>query len=102
MTFDDIPRLVEQCIEAHKAFREGFREQVTGSAPDTKRPNDLQFMVWWAQMTMQRYPPQPWVSPEGAVVIASPWELALPYVEGGKAELERWQRIVNKALGDVA
>lgn len=72
-------------------FLEALDAQSAGDAFGARSVDNNTFMAWFQMMTMVQYPPEPVVAPNGLVVTASPWLLALPYIEGGDKELRRYE-----------
>ncbi len=44
---------------------------------------------------VQEHPPVPLIFPDGRTEVASPWIIALNFVDGGKPILDRFVRIVS-------
>jgi hypothetical protein len=111
---DTVTATLQQAIEYFNEQTKDIGSAVELSAPDAHRPNDRDFMLWWAIVTGivptppgfvgpgpngEVYPPQMWVSPEGVEVFASAYELAMGFADNGADDLKRWQRIVERSLG---
>ena len=103
MTFDELPELVSMALDHVKTTKELLREQYDSIAPGSMDLNDAEFLVWYMRKRAES-PLLPCTSPEGVEVMGSPWELALPYVDGGAAVVKRWERILGKlaAEGEAA
>lgn len=108
---DTVTRTLKAAIDLINARLPGIEDALRYSAPDAKRPNDLQYLQWYAYSTGvmpappgfmgpgpngEVYPEEPWLSPEGVPVVASAYVLALPYWQRGKEELQRWQRVIER------
>jgi len=73
----------ERVVELAKTFDELMGEQFASMGPGMRSLTDVQYEAWF---TMK--------------VEANPnWALALPFVEGGMAELRRWERIQEARNG---
>ena len=114
---NDIVNVATQALDTLATYIDDLSAVANLEAPDSKRPNDVQYLVWYAMATGvlpptagfvgpgpagEVYPPELWESPEGLQVEGSAYELVLPYWDGGKAELDRWRRIVERAVGELA
>lgn len=86
---DHMEEIIKGVGELRKQWLSDFDQMVEGIPFGAKRLSDAQHSAWFAEM-MQRYPPEPWISPEGQTVMMSPWLLALRYVEGGEKEARRY------------
>lgn len=110
---DRITQILEQMVDIFNGKVGQVTDVLDLSAPDAHRPNDAQFMAWWAISTGlvptppgfqgpgpngEVYPPQVFVSPEGLPVLASPYEIALSYAVDGEKDLKRWQGIIERTL----
>lgn len=82
--FDRVEDLYDHWIEQQE-------EQEKGAPWQARSATDAEHVMWFEEQ-MRMYPPEPWVSPEGQMVMQSPWLLALPYTEGGKDEVRRYIR----------
>jgi len=90
----DVAAAIKEGIARAEASREAIRESLSGPVPGMVAVDDVPFMAWVGSW-MQQYPIQPIVTEDGMVVTASPWLLALEYVEGGKDVLKRIERIMG-------
>lgn len=99
---NEILQIARTALDLLHDYGQDLEKAANLAAPEAHRPNDLEFMIWWATQTQKAYPPEPWLSPEGLPVFGSAFELVLPYWEGGREELARWQRIVARTLGVAA
>lgn len=81
-----VKRVLEGVAEITETQRKLFREQYGAEPPGARRPDDLEFVMWFEQQRM-----------------ANPnWLNALPFVDGGREELQRYKRIVVRMLEGVA
>lgn len=74
-----------------KQWHEDFDRHATGLPYGAQHMTNEQHAAWFFEM-MKRYPPEPWITPEGQTVTLSPWLLALQHVEDGVKEMRRFNR----------
>ena len=76
-------------LESARQFRRWLEEM----APlGLARVTDAEFLVFCDQQ-QAAFSPEPWITPEGEAVTASPWLLMLSVAEGGDAWLKRYLRL---------
>lgn len=90
----DVAEAIDEGIARAESTRKAIRESLTGEVPGMVPVDDVPFMAWVGSW-MQQYPIQPITMEDGMVITASPWLLALEYVEGGKDVLKRIERIMG-------
>lgn len=98
----------EAIIEAEKrveANRRAIREALDNNPPPPglKPVDDATFMAF-IEGIVQQYPPEPMVTPDGQVIVESPWIVmcSLGNVDGGKQIIDRILRVRKKAEADNA
>lgn len=111
---DAVTRTLKAAIDLINARLPEIEAALEYEAPDTKRPDDLQYLQWYAITTGalptppgfvgpgpngEVYPEEVWISPEGLPVVGSAYILALPHWHGGKEELARYGRIIERTTG---
>jgi len=88
---DQMEEIFKGVAELRKQWLEDFDTYADGIPFGQKRMTDLQHSMWFAEM-LRRYPPETWTLADGREATASPWLLALEYVEGGEKEAKRYVR----------
>ena len=96
----DVAEVVKEGIARGESHREAIREALEGDVPGLVEVDDAPFMAWVGSW-MKQYPVQPIMLETGQMVNASPWLLALEFVDGGDAVLKRIERIERTVAGSV-
>jgi hypothetical protein len=90
--------VVKQAISLGESMVEGVKETLGITPAGASSPTDDELAAFFFhQQTV--YPPQLFTYPDGTQVFASPWILALDFVEGGKEWLARFERVKAKNGG---
>ena len=95
---DHVEELLEGVEEMEAAWHKEFDLLAAGTPFGSKRMTDQQHAEWFTEM-LKRYPPEPWITPEGQTVMESPWLMALRFVEDGEKEARRYVKTFTKMLG---
>lgn len=85
ITRDGIEDIQKRVIDLTKTYAEKLGEQFAQMGPGMRRMTDDEFALWFVMKTEE--------NPN--------WPLALPFVEGGMAELRRWEKIQNREPEEV-
>lgn len=90
---DAVMRGVEERAEGAGEYYDSY---FAYTGLDHAKPNDEEMRLFVLEM-FAKYPPQPFVLPDGAVTMNSPWLLALemPNVVNGR----EWLKRIEKAFG---
>lgn len=93
-------RIVDMAAQNIDAGREAIRKSLAGPPPPgLEPPSDAEFAEFVASQ-VRVHPIEPWVKPDGTVVLVSPWiamldpELEKP-VDGGEVVLRRVERVMG-------
>lgn len=92
-SMDDAEKALTQMKEDHEKRIEAT---VKPWGRQIKGPLRVEFFEWMAN---EVFPPEPWITPDGALVMVSPWVAALPYVEGGEDEIREYMAEKQAAQG---
>ena len=90
-------RVTEMVQASLSATREGIRDFLKQEGPPLGLTpiSDDEFRVF-VELQVQKHPPVPIRMEDGMIHVSSPWIVALPFVDGGKAILDRFIRIIEK------
>lgn len=88
MALSDIDRVAEMAHAYLESQMKGYEALLPATGPGTHRPSAMELVEFVTKMT-QMFPPQPWQRPDGTVVVASPYLLALGECENGRQVLRR-------------
>lgn len=85
-----VKKFIDKAEAGRKAFADAYAEAKLGQST----PSDTAFMIWFAMHSSPVVPfgpaqgqPNPYYDPN--------WIIALPYIEGGKEMLNRFQKLSN-------
>jgi hypothetical protein len=99
---DTVEEILDGVGEMRAQWLKDWEEGLKGLPYGAQNMNDEQHVAWFAEM-QKRYPPEPWITPDGQVVEVSPWLLALRYVEDGPKELRRYSKtMLEHTLGALS
>jgi hypothetical protein len=82
---EEVAAVVELALSDLATFQEGLARIL----PQPKVALDRAAVASLLRDALAQYPPEPWVTPQGLQVMASPWLVALGYAKGGDAVLRR-------------
>lgn len=94
---DPIADVVDLSSEEIDAFLENV-DQSFGEVQGMVEPDPEELAAFFAEMTVL-YPPVPFRYPDGKVVVASPWVLALGECANGSDWINRYLRFIDRNLG---
>lgn len=95
----DIRAVVQEAQDRVDADRKAIRAALEqGPPPPGLEPVDDSTFLAFVEGMMAQFPPEPMVTPEGAVIVESPWMVmcGLDNVAGGKQIVDRVLRIRRK------
>ena len=91
----DTEEILELATELIKGSQEDLDALYAGEiAAGNRKLDDVEFMTWMG-MLEEMSPREDWITPEGHHVNASPLILAMGLTKSGKADLERYQRLMG-------
>ena len=102
MSVELVEQFTRQLRELAERDEKELRKQLKGYGAGwgLHRLTDAQHAIWF-EREMGKWPPVPLVMPDGAVMVASPWLLAMAIAEDGDAEIQRYLRTRQRAVEEA-
>lgn len=92
---DFLKGVVQRAEELGEALAEAVETATEGAGIGMAQPSREELAAFFFKQ-QKLYPPEPWITPDGRTVVASPWVLALGVVDGGDEWIRRFLSFINE------